>query len=324
VPKQRVLVTTAWLRPGDEVHQLLESAGFDVIHRSFVDTADSGETLAELISDADGVVAGTDPFTAEVLRAAPRLKVIGRTGSGFDNIDVHAASELGMAVCPTPGVNSQSVAEYTLGMILSCARRIPQSVASVRAFGWDQVSGRELAGATLGIVGLGAIGRLVAAMAIGFGMRVIAHDPKLDEAFIAQHGIEAVELDELLAQSDFVTLHLFLNASTRHIIDARALALMKPTAFLINISRGGVIDENALADAIRGGTLAGAGLDTVEDEPLPEDSVLRDLDNVLITAHIGAATAESRLRSGRMAAQAVVDVLSGVIPSHTVNKEFVR
>jgi D-3-phosphoglycerate dehydrogenase/(S)-sulfolactate dehydrogenase len=322
VSKQRVLITTAWLRPGDDVDKQLRASGFEVIHKSFVDRTTTGESLIDAIGDVDAVLAGTDAFTAEVLAAAATVKVIGRTGAGYDNIDVAAATELGIAVCPTPGVNSPSVAEYAMALILSCARRIPQSVANVRAHGWDQVGGSELAGATLGIVGLGAIGKLVANMALGFGMHVIAHDPRLDEAFVRERGIPSATLDDLLAASDFVTLHLFLDASTRHLINERTLALMKPTAFLVNTSRGGVIDERALADAIRRGALAGAGLDTVEEEPLPRHSELRAFDNVLITAHVGAATAESRVRSGRMAAQSVIDVLGGLIPPQTVNPEF--
>lgn len=321
---KRVLVTTAWLSPGDEVHRLLTDAGCDVVHSSFNDRDSSPATLAALVTGFDGIVAGTDRFSAEVIAAADRLKVFGRTGVGYDNIDVAAATERGIAVCPTPGVNRQSVAEHTFALLLSVARGVPGNVAAVAAGGWPQVSGRELSGATLGLIGLGAIGKAVARIALGFGMRVIAHDPYLDAEAIAASGVESVSLDELLAASDFVSLHIFLDASTRHLIDAGAIATMKPGAYLVNTARGGVVDETALAAALREGRLSGAGLDVLETEPLPPDSPLRGLDNLIITAHIGAATVESRARSGRMAAQAVIDVLDGRTPEHVVTPEAQR
>ncbi|MFI6502042.1 phosphoglycerate dehydrogenase [Nonomuraea typhae] len=314
----RVLVTTAWLRPGDHVDRLLREEGFEVVHSSF---ADRHEPLTDLVREADGIVAGTDAFTAEVLAAAPRLKVLGRTGVGYDNIDVPAATARGIAVCPTPGVNRRAVAEHTLALMLNCARLLPQNIQSVKSGGWEQPSGRELAGATLGIVGLGAIGKAVAELGGVLGMEVLAHDPYLDHDYAREAGIHAVPLDELLRRADFVSLHIFLDASTHHLIDAAALALMKPTAYLINTSRGGVVDEGALANALSRGELAGAALDVVEVEPLPAGSRLRELDNVIVTAHIGAATTESRARSGQMAAQAVIDVLNGRAPAFTVNPE---
>ncbi|SDD59438.1 phosphoglycerate dehydrogenase [Glycomyces harbinensis] len=317
----RVLVTTAWLRPGDAVDRYLREAGLEVSHSSFKDRAETGERLADLVGPFDAIVAGTDPFDREVLAAAPRLRVIGRTGVGYDNIDVAAATERGVAVCPTPGVNRQSVAEHTIGLLLSAARTIPQNVAGVRAGAWDQVSGRELGGAVLGVVGLGAIGRLVATMAQGLGMSVVAYDPYFDHAFAEEHGIREAGLDELLAEADFVSLHLFLTPETHRLIDAAAIDGMKDGAFLVNAARGGVVDEDALADALTSGKLAGAALDTVEVEPLPADSRLRGIDNLLITAHIGAATVESRARSGKMAARSVVDGLQGRIPPQTVNPE---
>ncbi|WP_026930050.1 phosphoglycerate dehydrogenase [Glycomyces tenuis] len=320
----RVLVTTAWLRPDDEVHRYLRDSDLEVAHSSFKDRARTGERLIDLVGPFDAVIAGTDPFTAEVLDAAPKLRVIGRTGVGYDNIDVEAATARGIAVCPTPGVNRQSVAEHTIGLLLAAARMIPQNVASVRGGGWDQVSGRELGGAVLGVVGLGAIGKLVATMAQGLGMTVIAHDPFPDHEFAREHGIREAGLDELLGEADFVSLHLFLSPETRHLIDAAAIAKMKDGAFLVNAARGGVVHEDALADALASGKLAGAALDTVEVEPLPADSRLRGLDNLVVTAHIGAATVESRARSGMTAARSVVDGLEGRIPPQTVNPQCVR
>lgn len=320
--RKRVLVTTAWLSPGDAVHRQLAEAGCDVVHSSFNDRGSA--PLTGIVPGFDGIVAGTDRFGAEVIAAADRLKVFGRTGVGYDNIDVAAATERGIAVCPTPGVNRQSVAEHTIALLLSVARRVPGNVAAVAAGDWPQVSGRELSGATLGLIGLGAIGKAVARIATGFGMRVLAHDPYLDADVIAESGVEAVALHELLAASDFVSPHIFLDDSTRHLIDAEAIATMKPGAYLVNTARGGVVDETALAAALRDGRLSGAALDVLETEPLPPDSPLRGLPNLIITAHIGAATVESRARSGHMAAQAVIDVLEGRTPEHVANPEYAQ
>ncbi|MFJ2401223.1 phosphoglycerate dehydrogenase [Streptomyces xanthochromogenes] len=316
----RVLVTTGWLGPGDEVDRYLIGAGLEVVHGSVRERG--GVSLSDLVGSVDAIVAGTERFGREVFEAAPRLRVVGRTGVGYDNIDVAAATAHGVAVCPTPGVNRQSVAEHTMGLLLSLARGIAQNVASVRAGGWDQFGGRELAGATLGVVGLGAIGRLVAHLAQAFGMRVVAHDPFIDREYAAEHGIGVLELPQLLAESDFVSLHLFLSPETHHLLDAKAFALMKPSAFVINTARGGIVDEEALADALASGRLAGAAMDTVQTEPLPPDSPLRSFDNVLVTAHIGAATVESRARSGMTAARSVVTVLRGERSEHTVNPEY--
>ncbi|AEW98296.1 phosphoglycerate dehydrogenase [Streptantibioticus cattleyicolor] len=311
---QHVLVTTTWLRPGDEVHRYLLDAGFSVAHGSSRDR--------EAVAGCDAVIAGTDRFDAEVLAGAPQLRVICRTGAGYDNVDVEAATARGVAVCTTPGVNGQSVAEHTIGLLLSAARAIPQNVAAVRAGRWEQGGGRELAGAVLGVVGFGAIGRRVAAMARGIGMDVVAHDPVADRGFAEANGVRLLSLEQLLASSDVVTLHLSLTPSTRHLIDAGAFARMKPGAYLVNAARGGIVDEEALADALASGRLAGAALDTVETEPLPSGHRLRAFDNVLVTAHIGAATRESRARSGMLAARSVVEVLAGGIPGTVVNPGF--
>lgn len=320
----RVLVTTAWLRPGDRIHDYLRGLGLDVVHSSFQDRSETGHQLADLVDGFDAIIAGTDRFDAAVLDRTTALKVIGRTGVGYDNIDVVAATRNGIAVCPTPGVNKQTVAEHTIGLMLSIARLIPQNHGGVMAGRWDQPSGHELGGSTLGVVGFGAIGKLVATMAQGLGMNVIAHDSYQDEEFAASHGIEFADLDTLLGQSDWVSLHVALTPETRHLIDAEAITRMKDGAYLVNAARGGVVDEDALADALATGKLTGAALDTVEHEPLPADSRLRQLDNVVITAHIGAATYESRARSGQMAAESVVAVLNGEVPPQTVNPTFLE
>lgn len=319
---QRVLVTAAYLDPGGEVDQLLSAAGLTPVFARRADREAAGRSLTDAVRDVAGIVAGTDAFTAEVLAAAPGLRVIGRCGVGYDNIDVAVASRNGVAVTNTPGVNRTAVAELVLGLTLDLARGISRSIANVRDGGWDQPSGRELAGATFGVVGFGSIGRTVARLARALGTRVLACDPYLSDEEITAAGAAAVSLPELLRQADFVSLHLFLDGTTRHLIDAAALRTMKPDAYLINTARGGVVDEAALADALAAGELAGAALDVVEREPLPGDSRLRTLDNVLVTAHVGAATREARARSGGAAARQVIDVLSGRAPANLVNPEY--
>lgn len=315
----RVLVTSVFLRPGDQVDVALRDAGYTTIHAPLTGTRSEDE-LVDLLTDVDAVIAASDPFTASVLAAAPTLRVIARTGVGYDAIDVEAASDLGIVVCNAPGVNRQSVAELTLAFLLMSARHINPVVADVQSGGWGRPSGTELAGATLGIIGLGAIGRAVAHLATAFGMRVLAHDQVIDNVYADKHEIEAVSLERLLTQSDFVSLHLFLAPATHHLINAERLALMKPTAYLINTSRGPIIDEAALVDALRNNVIAGAALDVVEQEPLPPDAVIRTLPNVILTPHIGGSTSQARDRSGLIAAHSVIQVLRGELPENAVNE----
>ncbi|MFD4628969.1 phosphoglycerate dehydrogenase [Streptomyces sp. NPDC058284] len=320
-----VLVTTAYLEPGGEVDRLLRDAGFRTVFARPADRREPARTLRATVahSAAVGIVAGTDPFTAEVLAASPGLRVIGRCGAGYDNVDVAAATRRGIAVTHTPGANRRSVAEHVLGLMIGCARGIPQSVADVRAGGWSQPSGRELAGATLGVVGLGSIGRTVAGLALAIGMRVVGHDPHVDPAVLEESGVAVLPLAEVLREADFVTLHLALDESTRHLIDGAALRVMRPGSYLINTARGGIVDEQALAAALADGPLAGAALDVTEHEPLPPDSPLRAFDNVLVTGHIAGATTEARARSSLAAARQVLDVLRDRTPQHLVNPEYV-
>lgn len=314
-----VLVTTAFLSPGDEVDRLLRAEGFAVTHSPQFANLETAERAA-LLRDVTAIVAGTQPLTAEMIESAPRLRVIARTGVGYDNVDVEAASRRDIAVCTTPGANRESVAELVFALMLACARGLVADVESVRRGEWPQRTGRELSGSTLGIVGLGSIGKTVATVARGFGMTVIAFDPYFDGQFAEANAVRSVDLTELLRESDFVTLHLFLDDSTRHLIDAKALASMKPGSFLINTSRGGVIDEGALVDAVRDGVIAGAALDVYEVEPLGPDSPLRDVPSILTSGHIAGATQEARARSGQAAARAVIEALTGGAVSHVVNQ----
>ncbi len=320
---QRALITLDFVHPGDEVDRLLEEAGIQTVY----DPWHGGRTEAEMIAlleGIDAVLADIDPFTARVLASAGRLRVISRPGVGYDAIDVKAACARGIAVCTTPGSNRHSVAELALAMMLQCARKIMENEAEVRRGGWTRVVGREIAGSTLGIVGLGTIGKEVAQRARAFEMRVLAYDLVQDQQFAEEHQVAYVPLEQLLQDSDFVSLHILLNDRTRHLIDAERLALMKPTAYLINTARGPIVDEEALAQALKAGRIAGAALDVFTQEPLPVDSPLRDLDNVHLYPHLAGSTQEVFKSSGLMAAENVIRVLRGQRPLHIVNPEVLK
>lgn len=316
MPKARVLITSVFLHPGDEVDMTLRAAGIETIHRPW-DGSRAEDDLIELLQGVDGAIVAGDRFTARVLGAAHQLKVISRTGVGYDAIDVPAATSRGIVVCNTPEVNREAVADFTMMLVLLCARRVAANLAVVRAGSWERVEGRDLADSTLGIVGLGSIGRAVAQRAAAFGMRLLAHDLVEDSSFAATHGVTYTSLARLLGESDYVSLHVFLSEQSRHLIDARRLALMKPTAFLINTARGPVVDEAALHEALKEGHIAGAALDVFEREPLPADSPLRHLDNVYLFPHAAGVTSDARRRSGTTAANNVIRILLGQ-PAHNV------
>ena len=302
---------------------ILLNAECTVVHRIYHPKRTTAELL-EVIEEVrpQGIIAALDPFDAEVIAAgaAAGLRVIARTGVGYDTIDVEAATAHGVTVCTTPGTNEQSVADLTFALLLALARRVPYHDQMVREGQvWTRKFGPELWEKTIGIVGLGAIGRGVARRAAGFGMRVLAHDVVEDAAYARGAGIEYVGLDDLLRGSDVVTLHVSLNASSRNLIGARELSLMKRSALLINTSRGGAIDETALYEALANGTIAGAGLDVFQREP-PVGSPLLGLENVVFTAHVAGLTNESIARMVRMAAQNVANVLTGQAPLYAVNE----
>jgi D-3-phosphoglycerate dehydrogenase / 2-oxoglutarate reductase len=258
------------------------------------------EEMVELVRGCAGLIVGVDPVTTRVLKAGP-LRVVVKYGSGMDNIDVEAARTLCVQVTSTPGANARSVAELAIALLLSLARNVALHDRSVRAGSWRRLTGVELAGKQLGIVGYGAVGREVARLARGLDMHVVAHDPLLHAA-----DVPLVPLEELYSASDAVSLHLPLTDETRGLVGERELAAMKPTAFLINTARGGLVDEAALAAAVRSGRLAGAALDGFEMEPLGE-SPLRELENVVLSPHAGASTYDAVLRT---AAQAVDRLLA--------------
>lgn len=270
----------------------------------------------------------TDKIDAEVMdTAGPQLKIISNYAVGYDNIDVEAASQRGIMVANTPGVLTEAVAEHTFALLLAIARRIPESDKFTRAGryrGWEPLLllGTELQGKILGIVGLGRIGSRVAEMATrGMGMKVVYHDIKRDESFERKFKARFYkDFSDLLKEADFVSLHVPLLPATRHLVGEKELKLMKKTAYLINTSRGPVVDEKALVRALKGGWIRGAALDVYEEEPKLAPGLVK-LENVVLAPHTASATIEARGAMARLAAQAILDVFAGKGPKNFVNKE---
>jgi len=281
--------------------------------------------LLEHIADYDAVItrSGT-AVDATLIERGTRLKVIGRAGLALDNIDIATATERGVMVMHTPEAYSLAAAEHTLALMLALCRKIPAADAAMRRGEWvrEQFTGAQLHGKTLGLVGLGRVGRLVAARAQAFGMAVLAYDPYTsDEAAVRRQGITLATLDELLAQADFVSLHAELTVETKHLLGEAELAQMKPGARLINCARGALVDEAALAAALRAGRLAGAALDVFAHEP-PVDNALSTLPNVVLTPHLGASTAETQLAASLQIARQVLGALHGTDYTNVVNLPF--
>jgi len=283
--------------------------------------------LLEAVAGVDGMLSMiTDAVDAELLDAAPHLRVVSNMAVGYNNIDVAAATARGIVVTNTPGILTEATAELAFALILAAARRVVDLDRRTRAGEWTCWApllflSREVSGKTLGVVGLGRIGRAVARRARAFGMRVLYHNrSRLDEAEERDLGVEYAERDDLLRTSDFVSLHVPLSGETRHLIGPRELGLMKPTAYLVNTSRGAVVDEAALVEALRKKRIEGAGLDVYENEPLLAPG-LTALENVVLMPHVGSATVETRARMARMAAENLLSALRGERPAHVVNPE---
>ena len=293
---------------------LLREAGWDVV------TPAAGALAGELAT-ADGlVVRSATKVTAELLEHAPRLRVVGRAGVGVDNIDVEAATHRGILVMNTPGGNAVSVAEHTFALMLAMARSVPQSNASIHAGRWEKsgASGTELRGKTLGLVGLGRVGTEVARRARALEMKVLAHDPYVTPTAAREVEVELVTLDELMKRADVISLHTSLSAATEKMFGAAAFAKMKRGARLVNCARGELIDEAALAEALKSGQLAAAAVDTFAEEP-PKNSPLIGLANLIATPHIAGSTAEAQEEVGTAVAQQVRDYLADGLIRNAVN-----
>jgi D-3-phosphoglycerate dehydrogenase / 2-oxoglutarate reductase len=301
-----------------EAVEALRRAGHELTFKQ--DLVGRGEeaVIAALVG-VDGVVASTEPYTRRVLESTDRLRVIARTGVGYDAVDVEAATERRVAVCTTVGSNDRTVADWAVLAMLALIRRFREAAVGLEGGRWGRAVGHDFWGKTVGIVGLGAIGKHVARRVRGFECEILAYDVVRDERFATEVGLTYVGLDELLERSDLVTIHAPLLPTTRRLIDEARLRRMKPTAYLVNTSRGPVVDERAIERALRERWIAGAALDVFEVEPLAPASPLRRLDNVVLTAHVAGISDESTRRAAAAACDNVRRVLAGEPPLSVVN-----
>jgi D-3-phosphoglycerate dehydrogenase len=282
----------------------------------------SPEELLQKIGDYDGlIIRSATKVTAGVIERAEKLKAIGRAGIGVDNIDIEAATKRGIIVANAPESNTVAAAEHTLGLMLAVARRIPAADSSLRRGEWKRsaLKGVEVSEKTIGLIGLGHVGAIVARGALGMGMRVLAYDPYVSEDRMRSMNVERAEsVDEVFGRADFVSLHVPRTPQTMGLVNEDALAKMKPSAYLVNVARGGIVDETALYNALKEGEIAGAALDVFEREPEVHPGLL-GLDNVTIVPHLGTATVETRVAMGMAAAANLVAALEGRRPPNLLN-----
>ncbi|MEK6336902.1 MAG: phosphoglycerate dehydrogenase [Acidobacteriota bacterium] len=291
----RVLISAPYLlRDLEEYRPTLEADGVELALPPVRERLSEAELLP-LVQDIDGAICGDDQFTERVLSAASRLKVISKWGTGIDSIDIAAAAKLGIQVCNSPDVFTDAVADTTLGYVLCFARQLPWMDREMRQQRWNKTQLVSLRECSLGVIGLGNIGKAVVRRAREFGMKILGNDPAQPQgSFIEETRLQMMPLRALLAEADFITLHCDLNPTSFHLIGREELPLMRPGAYLINTSRGPVIDESALVEALREGRIAGAALDVFEIEPLPADSPLREMDNCLLAPHNANSSRSAR------------------------------
>jgi phosphoglycerate dehydrogenase-like enzyme len=309
VTATRVLITTDYLRAGDEVDEFLRRSGLETVHLPMVGRRDP-EQLVAALAGIDAALVANERLTADVLARAPRLRVIVRTGVGYDSVDVAAAARQGISVSNLPGINANAVAEYAIGLLLAGARRLVQSAQGVAQGAWPREDGHELRGSTLGLIGYGASARAVVPLARAFGMGVVC-TTNVPVRLRNDSSVRFVALPELLATADYVSVHTSLTERTRGLFDESAFKQMKPTALLVNTARGPIVDEDALVAAVRAGEIAGAALDVVSEEPLPPSSPLRGVDGIVVYSHMAGQTAEARAAAGLQGAEELVAALEG-------------
>lgn len=315
---EKVLIAPATLVGLDILYlKLLREAGFDPVFPPFERQLTEPEILDQL-KGIKASLAGSEPYTRRVLDANPQLRIIARAGVGYDAVDVAAATERNIAVCTTPGTNQDAVAEHTFAMMLALAKSIVPQHAGTCAGKWPRRATVPLRGRVLGIAGLGRIGKSVALRGIAFGMKLLVYEPYPDKDFVARNGITLVTLDQLLSDSDYVTLHIPLLPESRNLIGRERLARMKPTAYLINTSRGGLVNEQDLAEALRQKRIAGAAIDVFEEEPPPLDHPLLSMENALVTPHAAGVDLQSRDDMATAAAQAIIALSRGQWPTEQV------
>lgn len=283
---RKVLVTAPYIIPVmDDFRKLFAEKGLELVIPRVRERL-SEEELLPLVGDISGAICGDDAFTEKVLIAAPRLKVISKWGTGIDSIDVEACARFGVAVRNTPNAFSEPVADSVFGYMLTFARRIPQIQRDIASGGWSKLPCKALNECTLGVIGVGNVGKAVIRRAYGFGMKILANDiVKIPFNFTYRYGVEMKTLIYVLAFSDFITIHCTLNPTSYHLLGLDEFELIRPTTYLINTARGSIIDEEALIEALNLGWLAGAALDVFEEEPLSKDSPLRNMSNVLLSPH---------------------------------------
>jgi D-3-phosphoglycerate dehydrogenase / 2-oxoglutarate reductase len=302
---------------------VLRQAGFEIAYPPKAEQL-SEQELLEQLPGAAATIAGSEPYTRRVLAANPALRVIARAGVGYDAVDLAAATEHGVAVTIAPGTNQDSVAEHTFALMLGLVKNLVPQHLALKAGGWPRQANLPLRGRALGIAGLGRIGKAVAVRGAAFGMRLLAYEPFPDREFVNRYSVTLVPFERLLAESDFLSLHLPLTPESKHLINRRALALMKPTAFLINTARGGLVCEADLIEALKAQRIAGAGLDVFEEEPPAGVNPLFELDNVLLTPHAAGVDLQSRDDMALSAAQAIVSLSRGEWPAEKVVNPQVR
>ena len=298
--------------------KMLQEAGFELLHTDKQAESYQADCLIEQLAGCAAVIAGSEPYTAEVLAASPDLRVIARTGVGYDAIDTSACDRAGVAVCVTPGVNHHAAAEQAIALLMGVARGFPAADRMVREGRWGYVAQPRVIGSTIGLVGLGRIGQAVATRAVGLGLKVLAYEPNPPAEFVQQWNIELTSLDDLLGRSDYVSLHCPYSRDSHHLMDAERFAQMKKGAVFINTARGLLVDETALVEALRSGHLRGAGLDVFEVEPLPLESELIKLPNVLLAPHLAGADNESRNDTLTMSADTLIQLASGEWPADRI------
>ncbi|HQJ24759.1 MAG TPA: phosphoglycerate dehydrogenase [Bacillota bacterium] len=304
----KILVTPRTFGKSDPVPlAMLEEAGCEIVRNPHGRVMTEEEMVA-MVQGVDGIIVGLDPVTKKVIDSGGSLRAVSKYGVGVNNIDIDYAVSKGIKITNTPGANSAAVAEHTIGLLLSVCRHIATSDREIRQGKWTQHPGFQLEGKTMGIVGTGQIGRQVAERAKGLRMSVLCYDIYPDGFWAKKAGVAYCSFNELLERSDFVSLHVPLVDVTYHMISVNQLARMKKNSILVNTARGGIIDENALYDALVNNVIAGAALDVFENEPV-EDSPLKELDNVVMTSHIGAHTLEAVQNMGRMAVKNLLESL---------------
>ena len=324
------------MKPKVYVTRLLPKEGMDRIH-CFCDTEvwegdlpPPRETLLQKVRDVEGLVCLlTDRIDAELLNKAPRLRVISNYAVGFDNIDLEEATSRGIIVGNTPDVLTETTADFTFALMLAAARRLLEGERNVKAGVWKTwgpliLQGQDVHGATLGIIGLGRIGTAVARRAQGFGMKTLYTNPTRRKSLESELGLHYCDFHTLLAESDFITIHVNLSPKTYHLIGKKELEKMKGTCILVNTSRGQVVDNMALYEALRDGKIVYAGLDVTDPEPIPINHPLLTLDNVIITPHIASASVATRTKMAMMAAENLIAGLKGELPPHPVNPEVLK